>query len=132
MYNKNKRIERLVRKVILGLIVISIFYFNRVACLAENLLKNKESLKANSTEARSYYNLGLSFYAQGDFQKAIYNFKEAKERYLQQGDYQKALEIENYLNALTIKEAFEEVNRKIDSLSERVGSLEKSRNSTIR
>jgi tetratricopeptide (TPR) repeat protein len=111
-------------KIIISvLIVLCIFNFLSILCPAENSLGGQKTFEMEPADAKSYYNLGISYYAEGNYKKAIYNLEKAKEMYRTLGDFKAALEIENYINTLSIKEAFEEVNRKINDLVKTVESL---------
>jgi tetratricopeptide (TPR) repeat protein len=111
-------------KIIISvLIVLCIFNFLCILYPAENSLDDQKTFQTEPADAKSYYNLGISYYAEGNYKKAIYNLEKAKETYRILGDFKAALEIENYINTLSIKEAFEEINRKINDLVKTVESL---------
>ena len=90
---------------------------------APAILKYEQELTENPNNADSQYKLGLYYYAVGENRDAIQKLKIAKELYLSQGNFSAALQAEQALNTLTVKEAFELIQKRVNELTNEVEEI---------
>jgi tetratricopeptide (TPR) repeat protein len=91
--------------------------------ISSSILRYKKDLALNPNDADLHYSLGLQLYASGDNENAIKELRRAKELYINQGNIEAALRVEEAINSLTPSETVKELQNKIDEVAKKVGEI---------